>query len=254
MHRASFLLLVIALFAAAAPAAGAGLYWEIETSGTGETTQTGRVHAVPQKMKISQNPTQSIVLRGDEDEMIGLDHERKTYWQASMTQLEAISKRMREEMESALRRMDKQKADLPAAQRAQVEKLLADLERGKGAQTGAVEITATGRSRTIGGYRCTEIVATERGRRVLTAWTTEDVEGFDAIRDDWMRFQKRMVETSRAFSSPATDAYSQLRGFPMETEMDGVRTVVTRIEAREIPDSEFAPPPDYTRESPDFLR
>jgi hypothetical protein len=254
MRHVSCPVLLVVLFAAAAPAAAAGLYWEIETSGAGETTQTGRVHAVPKKMKISQNPTQSIVLRGDEDEMIGLDHERKTYWQASMVQLEAISKRMREEMESALRRMEKQKADLPAAQRAQVEKMLADLERGKGGQPSAVEITVTGRRRTIGGYACTEVVATERGRRVLTAWTTDDVEGFDSIRDDWMRFQQRMVETSRAFNSPATDAYSQLRGFPMETEMDGVRTVVTRIEAREIPDSEFAPPPDYTRETPEFLR
>jgi hypothetical protein len=254
-HTRNILIATLAflLAAAPAPALAQGLYWETETIGAGEGRQIGHVKAMPKMMRIGQGNGQSIVLRSDGDKMIGIDEERKVYWEATLAQLEAASKSMREELEAAVKQMEKQMNDLPPAQRAQVEKVIEGLAESKSDKSPEITVKATGRTRTIGGYECTEYIASEDGKPVLTAWSTESVSGFDAIRDDWMGFQKRMVETSKAFGSPVTEAYTKIPGFPMETDMEGVKTVVTKVEARDIPAADFAPPAGYTKETPEFL-
>lgn len=232
-----------------------GLYWETETtSADSKETSKGEVYAMPKMMKISQGEGHAVILRSDQDKMISLDEGRKTYWEASVGDLEKASKSMQTQMEAAMKQMEKQMKDMPPEQRAQVEKMIANMPGSKDAKKPKIEVKATSEKKKIGGYECTKYVAFEDGKEALVAWTTPDVKDFNAIRDDWMAFQKRLTETSKAFGSSATEAYTQIPGFPMETEMQGVKTVVTKVEPRKLAASDFQVPAGYTKETPEFLK
>jgi hypothetical protein len=227
-------------------AAGQGLYWEVETTG-GPTPLTAQAYAVPKMMKVVGNDGIVMLLRGDKEKLITIDTGRHTYTEISFGQLEASAKATQVQMEGQLKK-------LAPAERAKVEHLLQ--ERGATGSAPAppvVEIKKTGETKTIAGRACTKSIATSGGQTVLVAWTTHDLKGFDTLHKDWASYQTRFASLNGTLT-PAAVARSRLDGFPMETESGPVKTVVTKIEARAIPASEFEVPPGYTQQAPALPR
>jgi len=244
--------LVIAAAALAGPARAQGLYWETDNTGGPGGPQTARFWALPKMMKIAGSDGHTVIVRSDQDKLISVDEKKKTYWEMSFTQLEQMSKQMHAQMESAMAQMKDKMKDMPPEQRAMVEKMMGQMQQGKEQPDKApnVDVKATGKTKEIAGYTSEEFVATENGKPILTAWTTEEVTAFKPMRGDFIALQKRLNETNRAFRSGLAEAYTKIEGFPMETEMGGVKSVVTKVESRPLQASEFEPPPGFKQEAP----
>jgi hypothetical protein len=230
-------------------ASGQGLYWESQTTIPGRDEPTvSKAYAVPKRMKVIGEDGTVTILRADREMLIIANPERKAYSEFPFDQLEKGAKATHERMVASEERMRAQMDKLPPEQRAAMEKGMQ--ARGRGAQTAQpppVEITNAGETKKIGGYECTKFVATANGETVLVAWTAKDIKGFGALRADWNALQTRFASLSGHLDAAAT-ARSKLDGFPMETEAGAVRTVVTVVETRAIPDSEFEVPADYKKE------
>jgi DNA polymerase elongation subunit (family B) len=223
-----------------------GLYWEVKAGG-GTEGQTTKAYAVPQKMKVVGADGKVMILRGDLDKFYLVNPANKSYAEFSLADLEQGAKTTRARQEAAIAEIRKQMDKLPPDQRGQAEKMIERLESTKAAAPNTLELKATGETKKILGYTCTKYVATVAGNPLLVAWTTKDIKGFKALREDWLTYQKRFASRSANASSLA-EAYGKLDGFPMETDANGVKTEVTKIDPRAIPASEFEVPSGYEKE------
>lgn len=57
-----------------------------------------------------------------------------------------------------------------------------------------------------------------------------------------------MLEANRGPGAAIASAYAKIDGFPMETVMGDVKTVVTKVESRNTPTTEFEVPAGYKEE------
>ena len=238
---------VLTVMASANCAAAQGLYWESTTTGMGGQPHNAQFYAVPKMMKIVQSDGHAVILRGDQDKFISVDSKKKTYHEMNLAELESAAKAAQSQMEAARAQMQQRMKDLPPEQRAMMEKMMPNLP-GAGAQAAPVAVKNTGETKLISGYTCAKYVATEGDKTVLVAWTTKDVPGFAGLRDDWVKFQKRMASMNRLSGSATADAYAQIEGFPMETDVGQMKTVVRKVEARATPASAFEVPAGYKQE------
>jgi len=241
--RTSMRLTVLAVLWASA-AVAQGLYWETTTTGIGTQPRTAKIYAAPKMMKIVQADGHTVVVRSDEDKLITIDTAKQTYHEINIAGLEGVAQATQPQLDAARAQMEQRMKNLPPEQRAMMEKMMPNLGAGKSAP---VTVNRTGETKTIAGYPCTKYVAKQGDKIILVAWTTKDVKGFDALRDDWVKFQKRMSAMSRAGSETA-DAYASIEGFPMATEMGSIKTEVTTVEPRAIPASDFQIPAGYKLE------
>ncbi len=230
----------------ASVALGQGLYWESQITGLGEVRVT-KSYAMPKMIKVVNLDGQAVIVRADQDKFINVDNSRHTYREMTFAELQAAGQAMEKQMEAAKAQLETQMKSMSPEQRAAMEKMMPKLP---GADSGKpVVIKNTGETKTIAGYPCTKYVATEGGKPVITLWTTKDVKGFDALREDWLTFQKRVAGSNRNIGGAAAEAYSKIEGFPMETTTGEVTTQVTKIESRTTPASEFEVPAGYKKES-----
>jgi hypothetical protein len=230
----------------ASAAAAQGLYWESTVSGIGSEARTAQIYSMPKMMKVLQADGKAVILRADQNKFITVDTKKRTYREMSFAEMESAAKSMQGQMELVRAEMEKRMKEMTPEQRAMMEKML---PKAPGAAAAAVVVKNTGETKTISGYACTKYVATENGKPMLVAWTTKDVKGFETLRDDWLAYQKRLVGTNPTLGSAMVDAYAKIDGFPMETEMGGIKTVVTKVEARSTPATEFEVPAGYKQES-----
>jgi hypothetical protein len=228
------------------PAIGQGLYWESATTGgpLGDKGSVSQNYAMPRMFKIV-SPTKIMILRMDQEKIYDCDPAKKTYSEMTFAEMEAYAKKASDKMAEFREKIK----NMPPEQRKQMESLGAMMGGGKDTP---VEITATGDTKTIGGYACKKFVMTRSGKEMATMWVTNDVTGFDNLRKDWMEFGKRMATLTNM--TGLGDAYQKMNGFPMETDMDmmgKMTTVVTKVEKRSTPAGEFSVPAGFTKtESP----
>ncbi|MFI5366634.1 MAG: DUF4412 domain-containing protein [Candidatus Binatia bacterium] len=235
-------------------AAAQGLYWESTTSGIGTAPRTAQFYAVPQMMKIVQSDGHVVIVHSDDDKLISIDTKKQSYHEMHIAQLEgaahAAQGQAQGQMDAVRAQMEQRMKDLPPEQRAMMEKMMPNMPGAAAAKPAAVSVKNTGETKSIAGYACTKYVATQGDTTVLVAWTTKDVKGLEGLHDDWLKFQKRMSAMNRLGPSGGVgDAYAQIDGFPMETEMGPVKTMVTKVEARTTPASEFQVPSGYKQET-----
>jgi hypothetical protein len=223
-----------------------GLYWESTTSGgpLADKPNVSQSFAMPKMFKIV-NPTTVMILRMDQEKIYNVDPAKKTYSEMTFAEMEAYAKKAGDKMAQLKEKIK----NMPPEQRKQMEAMSSMM--GGGAEA-AVEISATGEKKTVSGFACTKYVMKRGGKEFTTLWVTKGVTGFDNLRKDWMEFGKRMATLTNM--SGLGDAYQKIDGFPMETEIDvmgKMTTVVTKVEKRSTPASEFNVPAGYTKtESP----
>jgi len=241
--------LAIAIACSLAWATGAAaqwLYWETKISSGGIDRMTQN-YAAPKMTKVVGGDGKAVIIRTDQDKVISLDTRKRKYQEMSFSDLESSSKMVQKQMEATRAQIERRMKEASPEQRAMMEKALPPKRPGtEGAKP--LEVKKTGETKTIAGYNCVKYVATEGPKTVLATWTTNDIKGFEALREDWVAYQKRIAGTSQNFAGAMAEAYSKIEGFPMETEMGDVKTVVTKVESRPIPATEFEVPAGYKKE------
>lgn len=240
---------VLASAACAHVAVAQGLYWETSTTGIGKEPRTAQTYAMPKMMKIVNADGHMMILRADRDTFTSVDPKRQIYQEMTFAEMESAGKSMQAQMEAARGKMEEQMKGMSPEQRAMMEKMMPKMPSAGGAKASPVTVQNTAETKTIAGHTCTKYVATQDGKTVLVAWTAKDVKGFDALRGDWLTYQKRLARTNGAFGSALADAYAKIEGFPMETEMGNVEVSVTKVENRTTPASEFEVPGGYKKET-----
>lgn len=236
----------------ASVALGQGLYWETTTTGAGKDARASQTYAMPKMMKIVNSDGQVLIFRSDQDKFVSIDPKKQVYHEMAFSEMESAAKSAQAQMETARAQMEKRMKGVSPEQRSMMEKMMPKMPGAEAAKASQVVVKNTGEAKKISGYACTKYVATEDGKTVLVAWTTKDVKGFQDLRDDLLALQKRFARANRAFGSGVADAYAKIEGFPMETEMGDIKTLVTKVEARTTATSEFDVPAGYKKETLSF--
>ncbi|MEK7249033.1 MAG: DUF4412 domain-containing protein [Bacteroidota bacterium] len=235
----------------AASAFAQGLYWQSRTEGTvGE--RVSEMYAMPRKMKVVQQGDREhpiTIIRLDREVLWQLNPEKKTYSEMTFAQMEAMMSKAGGKMDAAKAKMQEQMKNMPEEQRKMMEKMMGERMPGmSGTTDAAVEVRNTGERKTISGFACTKYTVAQGENTIMTLWVTRDVRGFNELREDWKALSRRMAAMTARFGKEMADAYKNIDGFPIQTEMGhGVITTVTRVERRSTPASEFEIPAGYAK-------
>lgn len=239
------LVLLAAVLAIATVSSAQGLYWESTSAGgpLGDSAMVSKTYAIPRMYKhISEKGT--MILRMDQEKVYSLDPEKKTYWVMTFSQIEDLAKKAGAKMDEARAKMQEKMKNMSDEQRKMMEQMMQGMTQGPK----EAKLEVTGEKKSVSGHSCTKEVVTEDGKETATFWVTKDLKAFDAMRDDWKEFNKRILSMNR-MTGMAT-AIQKLDGFPMETTMMEMTTTVTKVEKRATPASEFAIPVDYKQVDP----
>lgn len=227
------------------PPAAAGLMWEAEVQTGSADKQVLQVAAAEKKFKITQESGSQYLFRLDRGEMYWIDPKRRTYQVMKLSEIERTARGMEEQVRTALAKMKDELDRMPPQQRALVEQMVG--KRGAAAGEERVEVRKTGVEKTIAGYRCQEYVVEVAGKEQLRACTTEQITGFESMRDDWWQFQRGAVRGMPILGKAQLEAYRQIPGFPLETQVGATRAVIRKVDRATPPASEFEVPPGYER-------
>ncbi len=245
--RITLAMVVGLLFALAATVRAQGLYWESTMTGANGAPRTTQTYAVPKMLKVVDSGGRIILIRSDQDKVITIDTAKKTYTEITFSEMEKTMQGASKQVDAAMAQMQEKMKGMPPEQRAMVEKMM------KGAGVGAdppapVVVTKTTETKDVAGHTCTKYEA-KGGRGDMVVWATKDIKGFDALRDDYKKLQERMASMGGAAAASPAKAYAQIDGFPMQSEFNDIKTVVTKVEPRAIPAAEFDIPAGYEKKT-----
>ena len=243
---------ILGLGAAIAIAVGAfsqGAYWESKTSGgpiQGERFSTMYYSPKMFKHVPKGDDEQTIIVRLDKEVMYTLHPKDKTYSEMTFAELEKFMQQMTSRSDSKMAALQEKMKNMPEEQRKMMEKMMGNRMPGK-AKESVIEVTNAGEKKSISGYSCTKFVVTQDGNEMMQMWTTKEVKIFDAMRKDFEEYSKRMASMSPMMGKGYLDAMRKIEGFPIETQMGDIVTVITKVEKRSNPGSEFEVPAGYTK-------
>jgi len=227
-----------------------GVYWESTISGNAdEKTRVDKAYYMPRMVKIVQGDDgEEVIIRLDKEVMTMVDHSKKAYQQITFAEMEQFMKGASGEMDAQMEEMRKQLEQLPEDQRKMAEQMMGS---GMMRKEPKVESRNTGETGTISGYKCTKYMVMMDGKESSTVWASRDVKEFGVMRKDMEDFARRMKAMMPAGKGGVTGAMEGIDGFPMQTETaGGWKNVVTKIESRSTPESEFEAPSGYRKDKP----
>lgn len=242
------LLSVGAALLIAAVAHGQGIYWESVSSRDAETPQKSYARSKMFK-HVDNDENHIMIVRLDREIMYAIDMKKKTYWQMTFSEMQAMMKDASAKMDAAMAEMEESLKNMSPEQRKAVEGMMGKQMMGL-AKGGKVDVTATGETKSVAGYACKKYVATRDGEELLTVWATRDLKSFESLQKDWKAFNERLLAMNMSVGKPLMEAFQKFDGFPMETTIAGVNTVVTKVQERSIPVTEFEVPAGLTKEDP----
>ena len=247
-------LAALAILAALIAPALAGVVVEMERKdlASGQTEPADKIFA--QGTKIRMEPSganQAIIFRNEE--LLIINHSDKTYYRMDRESLEALSK----QMDAAMQQMEAQLANMPAEQRAMMEKMMKG--RMGGEELPKPEMKAEGVEQ-VGEYSC-EKYALYRGDQktleVLSAPASEvgdagqAMEAFQAM----AKFSSEVLSSFRkgplaGLAENPLEAMDQIDGFPVLSRAfeNGVavsETILKSAEGQDLADDLFEAPKGY---------
>jgi len=236
----------------ALPAAGQGLVWESVTKGgpAGEGGTPSTTYMMPGKMKHVTDDGNVIIVRLDQEKMYTLKPAEKSYWEMTFTEMEQMLKAATAKMDAMKDQMQEQLKNMSPEQREMVEKMYNMTSSGK---KEPVSIKTTGKTKTIIGYQTTQYVARQGDKDMMSMYVTKGIGEFDTMRRDWEQFNKRLLSMGGGFAEGMAEAYTKVGGFPMEMEIMGATTTVTKLEKKPTPALEFDIPAGYTKTKPPMM-
>ncbi len=232
-----------------------GLYWEATTTGSMESDEArvSQFYYMPKKLKVVDIGDDIVViLRLDKELVIVMNTKEKTYWEMTFAEMEEMVKGAGMQMDAAMREMQKQMTGLSKEQQEMMKKMMGSRQT---VETAKVDVSRSGESKTISGYDCIKYILTRGGDEVGVVWATLDVKEFEVMRRDMEEFGKRMEAMGAKESKGVEEAIYSIKGFPIQTEMaNGEKTVVSKVESRSTPASEFEAKPEFEKEESPMRR
>lgn len=235
--------------AALAPLYAQGVYWESTTTGEmmREKSLASQFFYMPRKFKtVSVDNSEAMIVRLDKEEIVMVDLARKRYAVMTFAEMEAMVTEADARMNAHKAEIEKQMANLPEEQRKMMEQYMKGMMKMDGGKT---DVVNTGEKKTINGYECTKYVVGEGGDPV-TVWATKGVKEFRIMRKDMEEFTRRLASLTPLMSKNMVEGVNSIDGFPIQTEIGNkVKSVVTKVETRTTPASEFDAPAGFTKVS-----
>jgi len=231
---------------------GQGVYWESKVTGGPIKDKTDMMYYMPKMFKMVSSPDDHIMIfRLDKETMYTLKPKEKTYSEITFAEMEAMMKKGKSKMDSRMAEMQKKMQSMPEEQRKMMEKYMGDKMPGMGKEA-KLDVNKTREKKSVSGYTCTKYVITQDGKEFMTLWTTKDVKDFEPMRKDFEAFSQRMSSMNPMVGKGFMDVFRKVEGFPIETDMSGITTVVTKIEKHSTPAGEFEIPAGYTKVKSDI--
>jgi hypothetical protein len=226
---------------------GQELYWE-STTVTKIAGATEMHHSScyrPQMFK-QWSDKDATIFRLDKEIIYTIDNTRKEYSEMTFSEMEAMAKKASGEMDAQMAEMKKQLAEMPAEQREAMEKMMGGMMKG-GSEEAKLDVTKTGETKTISGYKCIKYLIKENDKEFGTLWTTTAVPDFSAMQNDFKAFSQRMASLTTMRGSQMAAAMKKIEGFPIQTVIAGMTMTVTKFEKRSIAAGEFDVPSGYKK-------
>jgi GLPGLI family protein len=230
---------------------GQGLYWESTTTipmANGReihSTSNYRPHMIRQS---SEN--NAMIFRLDKEMMYMVDTEKKEYSEMTFAEMEAYAKKANKKLEGKMAEMNEQLKNMPPEQRKAMEDMMGSV--GMGGKNAKIDVTKTTEKKTISGYTCIKYVMKENGKEIGNVWTTTGVPDFSAMQKDIKEFSQRMA-AQMPKAGEMVVAMKKVDGFPVQTTIAGITTIVTKIEKKTAAASEFEVPAGYKKVAPKNL-
>jgi hypothetical protein len=238
-------------------AASAQVVIEMSSSVDGATN---RIYAKNSMLRMDSEQGRdntTVIFRGED--MLFLNHDERSYFLLDKEKLVELS----DQMNSALKQMEEQMANVPPEQRAMVERMMKGRMPGFGEAPAPLRVEMGGNGQE-GDYSCTEytIYRGDDKRFEICAAATREL---GPLAGEAMEAFEAMAE----FSEQLTQAFSQgplggmvdnpyqimyqIEGFPVRTrDFDNGQvtseTRLTSIVRQELDDNLFTPPDDYKQE------
>ena len=251
--------LALLAFAFALTGLAQGLMWESTMSGPmfqGKTI-TSTAYYAPKKLKESTGMgDQYTIIRLDKETMYVVNPSEKSYAAMTFTEMEKQMKQANAQMDQSMGEMQEKLKSMPEAQRKMVEQMMANRMQAK-TEGPAAEVVNTGEKRTISGYACTKYLIKQDTAVLATVWTTPEVKLNSVMQSDMEAFMTRMASMNPMMPKGIIDGMKKIKGFPIEQEMggaQGVKTVVTKVEAKTLPAAEFDVPAGFTKKSMEAMQ
>lgn len=232
-----------------------GLYWESAIlSGDGEDTTVSHSYYMPKMFKEKgSDENHEIIVRLDKKLFIIVNTADKEYSEMTFDELEKALTAVSGMVSGKMAEMEKQMESLSPEQKKMMMEMMGDKIPGM-KQKGKIETENTGTKKDISGFSCIEHLVKRNGETFLTMWTTEDIKGLEGLNAEMKEFGKRMAALNPMGEREEQEAMFNVEGFPIMTEVAGITTLVTRVERRAIPMSEFEVPSGYKKVESEILK
>jgi hypothetical protein len=216
MQKGSLVPVLTLALALLAPPAKADLTIEMRQNMAKEKEVAETIRVTEHKIGI-QTGSHNMVFRGDKKLLWIVDVEKKTYMEMD----EAAARAMGEQVSGALAQMQEAMKNMPAEQRAQMEKMMAGKMPGMAAPKQTVK--PMGQKKTIDGFECTgytvssaagetEVWAADPKVLKLPAGDMNAFKEFGEFMKSSFPGLERMADLAKDFEHPRED---QVPGFPV---------------------------------------
>lgn len=259
------MVLATTLAVGARPNPGVVFEMEVREDGATEPTASVRAFVEGQSLKIQSGSAGEgdMIFRGDRNEMTVVNHSERSYVVLDEATLEWLA----EQLGAAMRQMEAMLANVPEAQRAQMEQMM----RARGMGPGPVgepptrELRRTGERAEHSGFATERYDVLVDGRKERELWVTpwSNIAGAAEARpafEAMAAFAQSMID---ALATGPLASLADSNGFEMLNELDGFpvltrefddngavesETLLRSATERALDASEFEPPAGYTRQ------
>ena len=215
-------------------ASAQGLHWKTTTTAMGKEIKN-EFFFMPKMVRTVSDDGKVMLLRVDRKMIYTVNVKEEEYSETSFREVDSLLAKMANKMKNQFKNM-------PEAQRKIMEQMM-----GGAGNEGPAVTKNTGEEKKIAGYNCTKYIIIQGEKEMATVWATRDVKDFAGMRKDFEEFTKRMMGQMPGMGA-AVEELMRLPGFAMETQFGTMMTqVVTSVEKRTTPASEYEVPPGYTK-------
>ncbi len=237
-------ILIVLIVTAIGMVLSQGLYWESTT--TILIANGKQIHSTSSyishmfKQSAENNVT---IFRLDKEMMYLVDTQKKEYSEMTFAEMEAYTKKANKKLEE----MNEKLKNLPPEQRKMMEQMMG--KAALGGQHAKIDVIKTAEKKNISGYICNKYTMKEDTAEVGSVWTTADVPDFSSMQKDFKEFSQRMA-AQMPKAGEMVAAMTKVEGFPVQTTIAGMTTIVTKIEKKTVAASEFEVPTGYKKVPP----
>ena len=248
----------------------AGVVYEIEVTDHGHSppkTETIRTAVEGRNLKVGvtskgQGSQGEMIFRGERREMVMVDHERSSFTVMD----EAALAKLASQVNQAMAQMQEALKNVPAEQRAMVEKMMKQQMPQEQPARPRDELVKTSERATLNGYPCVKYDVMRDGRKTQELWVsdwsnveggTEVVQAFEDMADFFRQMLDSMPSVGgrdAAFDDHFFEHMKELGGFPVVTKdfaADGSlegESALLSAERQTVDPATFEPPAGYKRQ------